>query len=66
MLDVLKDLDMPVSLLVNSEIYMHCPELPAEYCKQLKSCEIVGHGQSNACKQVQNVLCKCLLPICIC
>lgn len=47
---------MPVSLLVNSEIYNHCPELPAEYCKQLRHCEIVGHGQSNACKQVQTVL----------
>lgn len=56
MLDVLKDTGFPVSLLINSEVYNHCPELPAAYCEQLrghgKSCEIVGHGCSNAEKQV--------------
>lgn len=56
LLDLLKDLQLPISLLVNSEIYNHCPELPAAYCKQLTeaglACEIVGHGCSNAEKQV--------------
>lgn len=52
LLDLLNEMNLPVSLLVNSEIYNQCPELPAEYCKQLDHCEVVGHGQSNACKQV--------------
>ena len=56
LLDLLKETRFPVSLLVNSAIYSHCPELPAAYCDQLaecgKKCEIVGHGCSNAEKQV--------------
>ncbi len=64
MLDVLKDTGFPVSLLVNSEIYNHCPELPAAYVEQLrrhgKSCEIVGHGCSNAEKQVTLALVACI------
>lgn len=56
MLDLLKETRFPVSLLVNSEIYSHCPELPAAYYNQLaecgRKCEIVGHGCSNAEKQV--------------
>lgn len=64
MLDVLKNTGFPVSLLVNSEIYNHCPELPAAYCAKLrmhgKSCEIVGHGCSNAEKQVTPALVACI------
>lgn len=56
LLDLLKELKFPVSLLVNSEIYNHCPEVPAAYCQQLadigRACEIVGHGCSNAERQV--------------
>ena len=60
LLDLLKELKLPVSLLVNSEIYNQCPELPAEYCKQLSRCEVVGHGQSNACKQVLYAKSSCI------
>ena len=49
---MLKELGLPVTLLVNSEIYNHCPELPKEYCRQLQQCEVVGHGKSNSYKQV--------------
>lgn len=64
LLDVFEELKLPVSLLVNSEIYNHCPELPAEYCKRIKHCEVIGHGQSNACKQVleQHTTCKSAVP----
>ena len=49
MLALFDVLRMPVSLLVNSSLYDHCPELIAAYRK--RGDEIVGHGRTNAERQ---------------
>lgn len=43
------ELDLPVSLLVNSEIYDYCPQVVAAF--RARGDEIVGHGRSNAERQ---------------
>jgi peptidoglycan/xylan/chitin deacetylase (PgdA/CDA1 family) len=49
MLEVFQALGMPVSLLVNSCLYQHCPELLAAY--RAHGAEVVGHGRTNAERQ---------------
>ena len=49
MLDLFESLDMPVSLLVNSALYEHCPEVVAAF--RARGDEIVGHGRTNAERQ---------------
>jgi peptidoglycan/xylan/chitin deacetylase (PgdA/CDA1 family) len=49
MLDDFNALSMPVSLLVNSAIYDHCPEVVAAFRE--RGDEIVAHGRSNAERQ---------------
>ncbi len=49
LLAALEELDLPVSLLVNSEIYDYCPQVVAAF--RARGDEIVGHGRSNAERQ---------------
>ncbi len=49
LLDLFDELALPASVLVNSAIYDHCPDLPAA-CRA-RGDEIVGHGRSNAERQ---------------
>lgn len=49
MLELFETLSMPVSLLVNSSLYEHCPELIAAY--RDRGDEVLGHGRSNAERQ---------------
>jgi len=49
MLDLFNSLDMPVSLLVNSSIYDHCPDVVTAFTE--RGDEIVAHGRSNAERQ---------------
>ncbi|MEM7407844.1 MAG: polysaccharide deacetylase family protein [Pseudomonadota bacterium] len=49
MLEVFDALSIPVSLLVNSEIYSHCPQVVAAF--RARGDEVVGHGRSNAERQ---------------
>ena len=46
LLDLFERLRMPVCLLVNSEIYDHCPELVAAY--RARGDEIAAHGRTNS------------------
>ena len=47
--DLLDELDMPASVLVNSRIYRDCPGLIEAF--RARGDEIVGHGRSNAERQ---------------
>jgi allantoinase len=47
MADLFNELNMPVSLLVNSLMYEHAPQAVAAF----KNSEIVGHGRTNAERQ---------------
>lgn len=49
MLDEFDRLALPVSLLVNSEMYAHCPEVVAAF--RARGDEIVAHGRTNAERQ---------------
>lgn len=49
LLAAFEELDLPVSLLVNSEIYDYCPQVVAAF--RARGDEIVGHGRSNAERQ---------------
>ena len=49
LLAAFEELDFPVSLLVNSEIYGYCPQVVAAF--RARGDEIVGHGRSNAERQ---------------
>lgn len=49
MLELFEQLAMPVSLLINSELYAHCPEVVDAF--RQRNDEIVGHGRSNAERQ---------------
>lgn len=46
LIDLFNDLQMPVSLLLNSEVYDHCPEVVAAFRE--RGDEIVGHGRTNS------------------
>ncbi|MFY9291624.1 MAG: polysaccharide deacetylase family protein [Methylorubrum rhodinum] len=47
--DLLDDLDLPASILVNSRIYRDCPGLIEAF--RARGDEIVGHGRTNAERQ---------------
>ena len=49
LLELFDELDLPASVLVNSSIYGHCPEVMAAV--KLRGDEVVGHGRSNAERQ---------------
>lgn len=49
MLELFEQLQMPVSLLVNSEIYNYCPEVVTAFRE--RGDEIVAHGRTNAERQ---------------
>jgi peptidoglycan/xylan/chitin deacetylase (PgdA/CDA1 family) len=49
MLELFEQLDLPVSLLVNSEIYEYCPQVIEAFRK--RGDEIVAHGRTNAERQ---------------
>jgi len=51
MRDLFRTLDMPVSLLINSELYAACPELIAAY--RDAGAEIAAHGRTNSEHQGQ-------------
>jgi allantoinase len=46
LLALFEELRMPVSLLVNSEIYEHCPELVAAF--RARGDEVAAHGRTNS------------------
>jgi peptidoglycan/xylan/chitin deacetylase (PgdA/CDA1 family) len=49
LLDLLEELGLPCSLLVNSAIYDYAPEIPAAFRR--RGDEIVGHGRTNSERQ---------------
>ena len=49
MLALFDELALPVSVLVNSEIYGHCPQLMDAF--RARGDEVVGHGRTNAERQ---------------
>lgn len=49
MLSLFDELALPVSVLVNSEIYGHCPQLMDAF--RARGDEVVGHGRTNAERQ---------------
>lgn len=46
LIELFDALKLPVSLLLNSEVYDHCPEVVAAFRK--RGDEIVGHGRTNS------------------
>src|SRR5215212_1079383 len=46
LLQLFHELRMPVSLLLNTEVYDHCPEVVAAF--RARGDEIVGHGRTNS------------------
>lgn len=46
LLEVFDALELPVSLLLNSEVYDHCPEVVAAF--RARGDEIVAHGRTNS------------------
>jgi len=46
MLDLFDRLDIPTSLLLNAEVYRHCPEVVTAFRR--RGAEMVGHGRTNS------------------
>ena len=46
LLELFDRLQLPVSLLLNSEVYAHCPEVVAAFRK--RGDEVLGHGRTNS------------------
>ncbi len=46
LIELFDDLHLPVTLVLNSEIYDHCPEVVAALREH--GCEVVGHGRTNS------------------
>ncbi len=46
LIELFDDLRLPVSLLLNSEVYDHCPEVVAAL--RTRGAEVVGHGRTNS------------------
>ena len=46
MLELFDEFKLPVSLLLNSEVYDHCPEVVAAFRK--RGDEVLGHGRTNS------------------
>lgn len=49
LLDLFRELELPVSLLVNAAIYDHCPEVVAAFRE--RGDEVVAHGRTNSERQ---------------
>jgi hypothetical protein len=49
MLDLFEQLSLPTTVLLNSSLYDHCPEVVAPF--RARGDEIAGHGRSNAERQ---------------
>ena len=49
LIDLFDGLDFPVSVLVNSSIYRHCPEVMDAF--RARGDEVVGHGRTNSERQ---------------
>jgi allantoinase len=49
MLDLFREYDLPVSVLVNSELYEHCPEVMDAF--RARGDEVIAHGRANAERQ---------------
>jgi allantoinase len=49
MLDLFEELSLPVTVLLNSSLYDHCPEVVEPF--RARGDEIAGHGRSNAERQ---------------
>jgi allantoinase len=49
LIDLFDGLDLPVSVLVNSSIYGHCPEVMDAF--RARGDEVVGHGRTNSERQ---------------
>lgn len=49
MLDLFQEFELPVTVLVNSAIYEHCPEVMDAF--RARGDEVVGHGRANAERQ---------------
>src|SRR5438067_2978679 len=49
LLDVFNDLNLPVSLLINTALYDYCPEVLAAF--RARGDEIVAHGRTNSERQ---------------
>ncbi len=49
MLDLFRQYEIPLAILVNSEIYDHCPEVMDAF--RARGDEVVGHGRANAERQ---------------
>jgi len=45
-IELMDELQLPVSLLLNSEVYAHCPQVVAAFRK--RGDEVVGHGRTNS------------------
>jgi peptidoglycan/xylan/chitin deacetylase (PgdA/CDA1 family) len=46
LLELFDELKLPISLLLNSEVYDHCPEVVAAF--RTRGDEVVGHGRTNS------------------
>src|SRR5687767_2190325 len=46
LLELFDELGLPVSLLLNSEVYDHCPEVVAAF--RQRGDEVLGHGRTNS------------------
>lgn len=51
MIDLLNDLELPTSVLTNSSIYDHCPEVIDAFRE--RGDEILAHGRTNSERQVR-------------
>ena len=51
LVDLFDELKIPVSVIVNTENYDHCPDLMAAYRR--RGDEMIGHGRSNAERQIE-------------
>jgi allantoinase len=49
LVDLLDELDLPASVIVNSAIYEYCPEVMAAF--RARGDEVVGHGRTNSERQ---------------
>jgi allantoinase len=49
LLDLFKELDLPVAILVNGAIYEYCPEVVVAF--RARGDEIIGHGYTNSERQ---------------
>lgn len=51
LLELLDAFELPCAALINTELYDHCPQIPAAFRK--RGDEFVGHGRTNAERQAE-------------